>query len=146
MLSSTVPSTRYNHTLVFCCWPIRSTLAMAWSSMAVLISGSQRKTCEACTRLSPDEFALAWRRKHSMPGSCLKRSVLSGLSIVVCEMRNVVKARERTSRNSLNWENIMAFAPGSTLQALLVHLFIFFVLTLTLLAKSDAGLLYPPWL
>ena len=31
----------------------------------MLISGSQRKTCVALTRLSPEEYAFACKKKHS---------------------------------------------------------------------------------
>lgn len=46
------------------------------SSIAVFISGSQRKTCVALTRLSPEECALAWRRKHSFCNTILALDLL----------------------------------------------------------------------
>lgn len=38
---------------------------MACSSIAVFISGSQRKTCVAFINVRPDDWAFPWSKKHS---------------------------------------------------------------------------------
>lgn len=43
---------------------------MACNSIAVFIRGSQRKTCVALTRFSPEECALACRKKTSFYERC----------------------------------------------------------------------------
>ena len=102
MDSSTVPCTRYSHTVVSCCWPIRSTRAIACSSSAVLSNGSHRKTWLALTKLRPEEWSLAWSRKHSIPGSSLNLVIPWACLIDVYPILYRLKAAARTSKNWLN--------------------------------------------
>ena len=79
----------------------------------MLISGSQSNTWVALTRLSPDEFALASKRKHSIPGSFLNLSTPPLQPVLAKLILNWPKALFSIARKSRYCENKMAFAPGS---------------------------------